>query len=187
VEIDDFLILVFCAASSLLLPLCSSVMLGRGDSLNLQMISLPMLRSITCNRSNDYAVWLDMWTVNQHNSNDFSKSQNHDDVMAFQEVLQICLDGTLVDCGLKKCQTQSRAWCLFEWDWTIFCHGREKLKFTGLSQEEARAGKIDVEKAECFKAQNKAMIFTFRSLTSRDRHRSSTTSSGTSGLMSRSA
>jgi hypothetical protein len=110
--------------------------------------------------SDDYAVWMDMWAVNQHYSNDFSKNQNHDDVMAFQEVLQTCLNGTLVVCDFEKCETQSRAWCLFEWDWTMYYHGREALQFTGLSKEEAEAGRegIDVEKAECFKAEDKEMI-----------------------------
>ena len=50
--------------------------------------------------------------------------------------------------------------CLYEWDWTIFYHGREKLLFLGLTIYEASYGedKIDVEKAECFMAQDKEMI-----------------------------
>lgn len=74
--------------------------------------------------------------------------------------------------------------CLFEWDWTIFYHGQEalrfvglsraltsdpyikfkpkplKLRFVGLSRAQAMKGrnKINVDKAECFKAQDKEMI-----------------------------
>ena len=70
--------------------------------------------------SDDYCVWMDMWAINQHSSKDCkqsSRKQNQEDVAAFQDVLQTCLDGTLVVCDFEKCETQTRAWCLFEWDW----------------------------------------------------------------------
>ena len=39
-------------------------------------------------------------------------------------------------------------------------HGREALRFVGLSRDEASDGylKIEVEQAECFKAEDKEMI-----------------------------
>ena len=97
---------------------------------------------------------------NQHSSNEFSSSQNRDDVAAFDDVLETCIDGTLVVCDFVKCETQSRAWCLFEWDWTMFYHGREKLKFVGLTRGQAMKGrnKINVNQAECFKPEDKEMI-----------------------------
>jgi hypothetical protein len=110
--------------------------------------------------SEDYAVWMDMWAVNQHHSNEFSKQQNQEDVRAFQDVLKTCLDGTLVVCDFDMCETYLRAWCLFEWDWTMFYHGRDRLRFVGLSEVEACRGaeNIDVDQADCFKAEDKEMI-----------------------------
>jgi hypothetical protein len=42
----------------------------------------------------------------------------------------------------------------------MYYHGREKLKLLGLSKDQAWDGeiKLDVEKAECFKAEDKEMI-----------------------------
>lgn len=59
-----------------------------------------------------------------------------------------------------RCPTASRAWCLFEWDWTIHLHGREALQILGLSKEDAREGKdsIDIIKATCFKQSDYDMI-----------------------------
>ena len=50
--------------------------------------------------------------------------------------------------------------CLYEWDWTIFYHGREKLQLMGLSKEEADEGtsSIDVDQAMCFMIEDKQMI-----------------------------
>ena len=75
-------------------------------------------------------------------------------------MVQTCIDGTLVVCDFEMCETQSRAWCLFEWDWTMYYHGRGKLQFLGLSMLHVDEGrrKIDVERAECFKAEDKEMI-----------------------------
>ena len=108
-------------------------------------------------------MWIDVLSVNQHGSkecSEFSQAQNQADVQAFDSVVQTCTDGTLVVCDFVMCETYSRAWCLFEWDWTMYYHGREKLKFLGLSEAQADAGQntIDVERAECFKAEDKEMI-----------------------------
>ena len=48
----------------------------------------------------------------------------------------------------------------YEWDFTIFNHGREALQFVGLSKDEAEKGKdtIDVDQAECFHIDDKRMI-----------------------------
>ena len=113
--------------------------------------------------SDDTAVWIDVFSVNQHGSkecSEFSQAQNQTDVASFKDVVQTCIDGTLVVCDFKMCVTSSRAWCLYEWDWTIFYHGREKIQFLGLSDDEAMDGieMIDVQKAECFMAGDRAMI-----------------------------
>jgi hypothetical protein len=113
--------------------------------------------------SDDTSVWIDVFSVNQHGSkecSEFSQAQNQADVQAFNNVVQTCIDGTLVVCDFDMCETYSRAWCLFEWDWTMYYHGREKLQFLGLSEAKAWEGRanIDVEKAECFKAVDKEMI-----------------------------
>ena len=46
---------------------------------------------------------------------DFSKEQNAADVASFQDVIQTCLDGTIVICDYDKVKVHSRAWCLYEW------------------------------------------------------------------------
>ena len=113
--------------------------------------------------SEEAAIWIDVFSVNQHGSkecSEFSKAQNQADVQAFNNVVQTCTDGTLVVCDFEMCETQSRAWCLFEWDWTMYYHGREKLQLLGLSKDQAWEGlmKIHVEMAACFKAEDKEMI-----------------------------
>jgi hypothetical protein len=113
--------------------------------------------------SDDTAVWIDVFSVNQHGSkecNQFSQAQNQADVQAFNSVVQTCTDGTLVVCDFDMCVTSTRAWCLFEWDWTMYYHGREKLRYLGLSKAQAKEGKdkLDVEMAECFSATDKEMI-----------------------------
>ena len=59
-----------------------------------------------------------------------------------------------------SCHVTCLSRCLFEWDWTIFYHGREKLQVVGLSVGEAEEGmnSIQVEGAECFKAEDREMI-----------------------------
>ena len=111
--------------------------------------------------SEETAVWIDVFSVNQRAvCNEFSQAQNQADVAAFKDVVQTCTDGTLVICDFEKCVTSTRAWCLYEWDWTIYYHGRETLQLLGLSKEEAEESqaKINIEMAECFMAADREMI-----------------------------
>ena len=65
--------------------------------------------------SDETAVWIDVFSVNQHGSKDcseFSQAQNWADVAAFKNVVQTCTGGTLVVCDFELCVTYSRAWCL---------------------------------------------------------------------------
>ena len=62
--------------------------------------------------SDDTAVWIDVFSVNQHGSkecSEFSQAQNQADVLAFNNVVQTCIDGTLVVCDIELCETYSRA------------------------------------------------------------------------------
>ena len=125
---------------------------GRFSKLLAEIFSFADKQGLT----DEYAVWVDIFAVNQR-----EEKQNREDVSAFQNVLQTCT-GTLVICDFEMCKTYSRAWCLFEWDWTMWFHGREKLQFVGLSKEEADEGtnSIDVDQAECFHLADKEMILT---------------------------
>ena len=77
---------------------------GRFSVLIDQVLAYAERESLT----DDYGVWMDMWAVNQLND------QIDEVGVAFMDVVQTCLDGTLVVCDLDKCETYSRAWCLFE-------------------------------------------------------------------------
>ena len=55
--------------------------------------------------SDETAVWIDVFCVNQT-----AKEQNQADVAAFKDVVQNCIEGTLVVCDFDRCEAQSRAW-----------------------------------------------------------------------------
>ena len=59
------------------------------------------------------AVWIDVFSVNQRAvCTDLSQAQNQADVASFKDVVQTCVDGTLVVCDFDMCKTFNRAWCL---------------------------------------------------------------------------
>jgi hypothetical protein len=106
---------------------------------------------------------IDVFAVNQHGggprSTEFSREQNRNDVAAFQRVLRTCLEGTIVVADFARCNTASRAWCLFEWDWTMYLHGREALQILGLTLDEVDSSQgIDIQQATCFKQSDYEMI-----------------------------
>ena len=110
--------------------------------------------------SDGYAVWLDLVAVNQSADTLPTSLPTNFLTATFQDVLKTCIDGTLVVCDFECCVTSTRAWCLYEWDWTMHLHGREAMKIVGLSVEEAEEGmnNIEVGKAKCFKLQDQEMI-----------------------------
>ena len=124
-----------------------------------------LCESVALYRYSNHLIFHMFCYRNQHSSKEskeFSKKQNQEDVRAFQDVLQTTLDGTLVVADFIHCVTSTRAWCLFEWDFTIFYHGREALRFVGLTRGEAELGykKVSVNDAECFRSEDKEMILT---------------------------
>ena len=62
--------------------------------------------------------------------------------------------------NLDVCNPATRAWCLYEWTYTIYYHGPDGLHMTGMKPSDlARIlPAIDVEKAECFDGKDKEMI-----------------------------
>jgi hypothetical protein len=79
--------------------------------------------------SDSTCVWIDFLAINQHSAG--NPEQNKADVAAFEDVLKICEGGTLVVIDMEKCNTASRAWCLFEWDHTLHLHGQDGLHMHG--------------------------------------------------------
>ncbi len=48
-----------------------------------------------------------------------------------QTALQVCSDGTIVVVDMASgCNPASRAWCLYEWDYTLHYHGADGLHMT---------------------------------------------------------
>ena len=108
--------------------------------------------------SDDTAVWIDVIAVNQHR--DLRAAENSADVAAFSQVVEFCKAGTLVIVDMQRMNPAKRAWCLYEWDHTLRCHGPDGLHFHGLSLEDRSTivGDIDIEKAECLHPGDKKMI-----------------------------
>lgn len=108
--------------------------------------------------------WLDVLAVNQHGGKDcspLSQAQNTADVSSFQNVLSLCERGTVVVLQLDKVNTANRAWCLFEWSWTLHYHGNKGLKFLGiesLNEAKKMLNGIYVEFADCYDPRDKEMI-----------------------------
>ncbi|KAK3241653.1 hypothetical protein CYMTET_48601 [Cymbomonas tetramitiformis] len=106
--------------------------------------------------SDETRVWVDVFAVNQHR--EALHQQNRQDVMAFEDVVEHCV-GTIVVVDMARMNPATRAWCVYEWDATIWHHGSDGLQM--LMSEEARVqivGSIDIEEAQCFHLADKAMI-----------------------------
>lgn len=119
----------------------------------------------------DTKFWLDCVSVNQHG--DVNRAQNKEDVDAFQHVLRTCSDGTVVyftsiqdmkDSEAKEltCEltTASRAWCLYEWDWSLTHHGPSGIHFRGMDMRDVvkLMSSLDVSSSQCFSAKDKRWI-----------------------------
>ncbi len=72
--------------------------------------------------SQDTIFWFDVVSVNQHDG-DFGRTQNRADVAAFQHVIEVCTQGTVVVCDMQMINPASRAWCLYEWSMSAYLHG----------------------------------------------------------------
>ncbi|KAK3274320.1 hypothetical protein CYMTET_17495 [Cymbomonas tetramitiformis] len=106
--------------------------------------------------SDETGVWVDVFAVNQHR--EALHQQNRQDVMAFEDVVEHCV-GTIVVVDMARMNPATRAWCVYEWDATIWHHGSDGLQM--LMSEEDRVqivGSIDIEEAQCFHLVDKAMI-----------------------------
>ncbi|KAK3267376.1 hypothetical protein CYMTET_24063, partial [Cymbomonas tetramitiformis] len=106
--------------------------------------------------SDETRVWVDVFAVNQHR--EALHQQNRQDVMAFEDVVEHCV-GTIVVVDMARMNPATRAWCVYEWDATIWHHGSDGLQM--LMSEEDRVqivGSIDIEEAQCFHLVDKAMI-----------------------------
>ncbi|KAK3274713.1 hypothetical protein CYMTET_17111, partial [Cymbomonas tetramitiformis] len=106
--------------------------------------------------SDETRVWVDVFAVNQHR--EALHQQNRQDVMAFEDVVEHCV-GTIVVVDMARMNPATRAWCVYEWDATIWHHGSDGLQM--LMSEEDRVqivGSIDIEEAQCFHLADKAMI-----------------------------
>eukprot|EP00798_Chlamydomonas_sp_ICE-L_P023218 gene23218-30439_t len=84
------------------------------------------------------------------------------DISSFVDVIKQCSGGTIVvvDMSDPALNPSRRAWCLYEWEYTLFHRGPEGLHMHGLSRED-RANiveNIDVNKAESEMPEDKAMI-----------------------------
>ncbi|PNH00576.1 hypothetical protein TSOC_013598, partial [Tetrabaena socialis] len=107
------------------------------------------------NASDSTAVWLDILCVNQHEE---TLAHRHD-VNAFSGVVQACSAGTIVILDSEACSPATRCWCLFEWAHTLAAHGLDGLHMHLSAEDRAKVfGSINVEEAECFKEEDKAMI-----------------------------
>ncbi|KAK3262265.1 hypothetical protein CYMTET_28862, partial [Cymbomonas tetramitiformis] len=106
--------------------------------------------------SDETRVWVDVFAVNQHR--DALHQQNRQDVMAFEDVVEHCV-GTIVVVDIARMNPAMRAWCVYEWDATIWHHGIDGLQM--LMSEEDRVeivGSIDIEEAQCYHPADKTMI-----------------------------
>ncbi|KAK3242230.1 hypothetical protein CYMTET_48071 [Cymbomonas tetramitiformis] len=106
--------------------------------------------------SDETRVWVDVFAVNQHREP--LHQQNRQDVMAFKDVVEHCV-GTIVVVDIARMNPAMRAWCVYEWDATIWHHGSDALQM--LMSEEDRVeivSSIDIEEAQCFHPGDKAMI-----------------------------
>ena len=70
------------------------------------------------------------------------------------------LEGLRLVVDLERCSPATRAWCLYEWDHTVFLHGLDALNLTGMSAEDRGAivKSIDIGQSECEDPSDKVMI-----------------------------
>ncbi|KAK3275914.1 hypothetical protein CYMTET_15983, partial [Cymbomonas tetramitiformis] len=101
-------------------------------------------------------VWVDVFAVNQHR--EALHQQNRQDVMAFEDVVKHCV-GTIVVVDIKRVNPAMRAWCVYEWDSTIWHHGTDGLQMLMSEEERVKiVGSIDIEEAQCYLPADKMMI-----------------------------
>ncbi|GAX81308.1 hypothetical protein CEUSTIGMA_g8739.t1 [Chlamydomonas eustigma] len=111
------------------------------------------ITSFLSSASDETCIWIDCIAINQHG--DTNPEQNQADVAAFEDVLQLCSGGTIVVVDMANgCNPASRAWCLYEWDYTLHYHGPDGLHLKGMDISDlAKVAEVvnllDVEKASC--------------------------------------
>ena len=110
------------------------------------------------NASDDTAVWIDALAVNQHR--DTCPTINAADVASFARTLHLCSAGTIVVADMSTCSPATRAWCLYEWDHTVFLHGLDGLHLVGLTSEDRGriVQEIDIGQAVCYDPADLVMI-----------------------------
>ncbi|KAG2439063.1 hypothetical protein HYH02_006590 [Chlamydomonas schloesseri] len=103
------------------------------------------------------AVWLDILCVNQHE--DTAAHQFDVAPIAFSSTVRACAAGTLVVLDREVVSPATRGWCIFEWAHTLAIHGADGLHLHMSAADRAAVwDSIDVERSQCFKAEDKAMI-----------------------------
>ena len=108
------------------------------------------------NASDDTTVWLDCFSVNQHDGTEAKKQDITAE--AFGDTVKACSQGTIVVME-GACRPATRAWCIFEWARTLDAHGMDGLHMH-LGPEDLTSvfKSINVAKAECFDPKDKEMI-----------------------------
>jgi hypothetical protein len=81
-------------------------------------------------------------------------------VASFVATLKACSAGTIIVVDMAWCNPGGRGWCLYEWNHTYALHGIEALQFVGMSEVDRQRiiDLVDVEKAQCAKANDQTMI-----------------------------
>ncbi|KAG2448525.1 hypothetical protein HYH02_006416 [Chlamydomonas schloesseri] len=101
------------------------------------------------------AVWLDILSVNQHESTSAHKR----DIAAFDQVVKACTGGTIVVMDVANCNPATRGWCIYEWATTRARHGPDGLHmWLEPGDRGVVFGSLDIRKAECQFPEDKKMI-----------------------------
>eukprot|EP00198_Chlamydomonas_reinhardtii_P000796 XP_001690131.1 flagellar associated protein [Chlamydomonas reinhardtii] len=101
------------------------------------------------------AVWLDILSVNQHEST----SAHRRDIAAFDQVVRACTGGTIVVMDVANCNPATRGWCIYEWATTRARHGPDGLHmWLEPSDRGVVYGSLDIRMAECQFPADKEMI-----------------------------
>ncbi|KAG2444913.1 hypothetical protein HXX76_001649 [Chlamydomonas incerta] len=101
------------------------------------------------------AVWLDILSVNQHESTSAHKR----DIAAFDQVVRACTGGTIVVMDVANCNPATRGWCIYEWATTRARHGPDGLHmWLEPGDRGVVYGSLDIRMAECQFPADKEMI-----------------------------
>ena len=106
------------------------------------------------NAAGSVAVWLDFVAIDQH------VSTNNAVADTFKATLHVSQAGTVVVVDMPTVNPGSRAWCLYEWNWTLHIHGPDGIHFVGMDTEQRGqvVQTIHVESAQAFSESDKKMI-----------------------------